>query len=65
MAPAALTDEELFPDATGSQSGRKTSLSVNSLDVLSVNQLLESVSSSVFNLYFTLNFVCWIWLLFI
>ncbi|KAL3506672.1 hypothetical protein ACH5RR_032054 [Cinchona calisaya] len=43
IAPAGLTDEESFPDASGSQSGRKTSLSVNSLDVLSVNQLLESV----------------------
>ncbi|XP_027119451.1 protein SEMI-ROLLED LEAF 2-like isoform X2 [Coffea arabica] len=43
MAPAGLADEESFPDASGSQSGRKTSLSVNSLDILSVNQLLESV----------------------
>ena len=45
MAPAGLADEESFPDASGSQSGRKTSLSVNSLDILSVNQLLESVSN--------------------
>ncbi|KAL6970765.1 hypothetical protein U1Q18_030454 [Sarracenia purpurea var. burkii] len=39
----ALTDEEAFPEPNGSQSGRKTSLSTNSLDILSVNQLLESV----------------------
>ncbi|CAK9157876.1 unnamed protein product [Ilex paraguariensis] len=43
MAPAALTDEEAFPDPSGSQSGRKTSLSITSLDILGVNQLLESV----------------------
>lgn len=41
--PTALTDEEAFPDLNGSQSARKTSLSINSLDILSVNQLLESV----------------------
>ncbi|KAL7176901.1 hypothetical protein ACSBR2_030271 [Camellia fascicularis] len=39
----ALTDDESFPGPNGSQSGRKTSLSINSLDILSVNQLLESV----------------------
>ncbi|GMP78576.1 hypothetical protein CsSME_00034475 [Camellia sinensis var. sinensis] len=39
----ALTDDESFPEPNGSQSGRKTSLSINSLDILSVNQLLESV----------------------
>ncbi|CAL5347990.1 unnamed protein product [Camellia sinensis] len=39
----ALTDDESFPETNGSQSGRKTSLSINSLDILSVNQLLESV----------------------
>ncbi|KAF7133204.1 hypothetical protein RHSIM_Rhsim09G0028200 [Rhododendron simsii] len=38
----ALSDEEAFPEPNGSQSGRKTSLSVNSLDILSVNQLLDS-----------------------
>ncbi|XP_043705000.1 protein SEMI-ROLLED LEAF 2 isoform X3 [Telopea speciosissima] len=43
MHPAALTDEESFPEESASQLGRKTSLSVNSLDILSVNQLLESV----------------------
>ncbi|XP_059632893.1 protein SEMI-ROLLED LEAF 2 [Cornus florida] len=43
MPPDALTDEEAFPEPNGSQSGRKTSLSINSLDILSVNQLLESV----------------------
>ncbi|XP_056694944.1 protein SEMI-ROLLED LEAF 2 isoform X2 [Spinacia oleracea] len=35
--------EEALPDASGSQSGRKTSISSNSLDILNVNQLLESV----------------------
>lgn len=38
---------ELFDDdstdANGSQSGRKTSISTNSLDIVNVNQLLESV----------------------
>lgn len=43
MAPPSLIDEEAISDANGSQSGRKTSLSINSLDILSVNQLLESV----------------------
>ncbi|CAI9777038.1 unnamed protein product [Fraxinus pennsylvanica] len=42
MAIVALTDDGSFPDG-GSQSGRKTSLSINSLDILSVNQLVESV----------------------
>ncbi|THG16839.1 hypothetical protein TEA_003762 [Camellia sinensis var. sinensis] len=42
----ALTDDESFPEPNGSQSGRKTSLSINSLDILSVNQLLESVMYS-------------------
>lgn len=39
----ALSDEESFPEPNGNQSGRKTSLSVSSLDILSVNQLLDSV----------------------
>ncbi|XP_062173237.1 protein SEMI-ROLLED LEAF 2 isoform X3 [Alnus glutinosa] len=39
----ALTDEEAFPEPSGSQSGRRTSLSINTLDIISVNQLLESV----------------------
>ncbi|KAJ8560366.1 hypothetical protein K7X08_004424 [Anisodus acutangulus] len=43
MEPPSLIDEEAISDANGSQSGRKTSLSINSLDILSVNQLLESV----------------------
>ncbi|XP_017975182.1 PREDICTED: protein EFR3 homolog B isoform X3 [Theobroma cacao] len=40
---AAMTDEEAFPEANGSQSDRKTSLSISTLDVLSVNELLDSV----------------------
>lgn len=43
LATPSLIDEEAISDANGSQSGRKTSLSINSLDILSVNQLLESV----------------------
>ncbi|KAB1213316.1 hypothetical protein CJ030_MR5G003614 [Morella rubra] len=39
----ALTDEEAFPEPSGSQSGRRTSLSMNTMDVISANQLLESV----------------------
>ncbi|XP_021752707.1 uncharacterized protein LOC110718207 isoform X1 [Chenopodium quinoa] len=35
--------DEALPDASGSQSGRKTSSSSNALDILNVNQLLESV----------------------
>ncbi|OIS98662.1 hypothetical protein A4A49_07409 [Nicotiana attenuata] len=46
MASPSLIDEEAISDANGSQSGRKTSLSINSLDILSVNQLLESVLES-------------------
>lgn len=43
MTPNALMDEESGPEPSGSQSDRKTSLSTNNTDVLSVNQLLESV----------------------
>ncbi|KAM6566790.1 hypothetical protein CsatA_025918 [Cannabis sativa] len=43
MPGGALTDEEAFPEPSGSQSDRKTSISISSLDILSVNQLLESV----------------------
>ncbi|XP_057544780.1 protein SEMI-ROLLED LEAF 2 isoform X2 [Amaranthus tricolor] len=35
--------DDVVSDANGSQSGRKTSISSNSLDILNVNQLLESV----------------------
>ncbi|KAL8153603.1 hypothetical protein V2J09_011363 [Rumex salicifolius] len=40
-APELLDDDS--NDANGSQSGRKTSISTNSLDIVNVNQLLESV----------------------
>lgn len=40
----SLIDEETLTEVNGSQSGRKTSLSMNALDILSVNELLESVS---------------------
>ncbi|XP_047334332.1 protein SEMI-ROLLED LEAF 2-like [Impatiens glandulifera] len=43
---ALSDDEDFFEDSRGSgshQSGRKTSMSINSLDILSVNQLLDSV----------------------
>ncbi|XP_039054751.1 protein SEMI-ROLLED LEAF 2-like isoform X2 [Hibiscus syriacus] len=40
---AAITDDEAFPEANGSQSDRKASLSLSTLDVLSVNELLDSV----------------------
>ncbi|XP_028757188.1 uncharacterized protein LOC114716365 isoform X1 [Neltuma alba] len=43
MAPVVLMDEEMEPEPSRSQSDRKTSLSFNNPDVLSVNQLLESV----------------------
>ena len=47
QASGALTDEEAFP--SGSQSGRRTSLSINTtLDIISVNQLLESVRKTSF-----------------
>lgn len=44
--PAALTDEEAFLEGGGNQSDRKTSLSASTLDILSVNQLLDSVRIS-------------------
>ncbi|XP_021659435.2 protein SEMI-ROLLED LEAF 2 isoform X3 [Hevea brasiliensis] len=43
MPAASLTDDESVTEANGNLSDRKTSLSVNSLDILSVNELLESV----------------------
>ncbi|XP_011026408.1 PREDICTED: uncharacterized protein LOC105127024 isoform X1 [Populus euphratica] len=43
MPAADLTDDETFTELNGSQSGRKTSISVHTLDILSVNELLESV----------------------
>lgn len=46
--PSALMDEEAFPDLYGSSSGRKTALPVKPIDILSVNQLLESVSWPLF-----------------
>lgn len=48
MPLAALTDEEALPEPNGSQSDRKTSLSVNTLDILSVNELLDSVRCPFF-----------------
>ncbi|KAJ6917421.1 protein SEMI-ROLLED LEAF 2 isoform X1 [Populus alba x Populus x berolinensis] len=47
MPAAALTDDETFTELNGSQSGRKTSISVHTLDILSVNELLESCSIQV------------------
>lgn len=44
MFPALIEDEDPFIEGTGSQSDQKISESINSLDVLSVNQLIESVS---------------------
>ncbi|KAL2332211.1 hypothetical protein Fmac_019792 [Flemingia macrophylla] len=43
MALDDLMDEEIGPEHSGSQSDRKTSMSTNYPDVLSVNQLLDSV----------------------
>ncbi|XP_020236006.1 protein EFR3 homolog cmp44E isoform X1 [Cajanus cajan] len=43
VAPVALIDEETRLEPSGSQSDRKSSLSSNSPDILSVNQLLQSV----------------------
>ncbi|XWS35272.1 hypothetical protein CRYUN_Cryun21dG0111900 [Craigia yunnanensis] len=43
MPLAAITDEEAFSEANGSHSDRKASLSISTLDVLSVNELLDSV----------------------
>lgn len=57
MPPGSLTDEEAFPEPSGSQSDRKTSLSINTLDILSVNQLLDSVRQALFyNLQLILNY---------
>ncbi|ONK72473.1 uncharacterized protein A4U43_C04F19800 [Asparagus officinalis] len=41
-----LDDEDEYPEACGSQSDRKMSESTNSIDVLNVNQLIESVIES-------------------
>lgn len=43
MPPGSLTDEEAFPEPSGSQSERKASLSISTFDILNVNQLLDSV----------------------
>ncbi|KAJ7947504.1 Arm repeat superfamily protein [Quillaja saponaria] len=43
MPPVAVADEEAVLEPSGSQSDRKSSLSINTIDILSVNQLLESV----------------------
>ncbi|MQL74847.1 hypothetical protein Taro_007208 [Colocasia esculenta] len=43
MPLATLEDEEAFTDTFGSQSDRKMSESMKSLDILSANQLIESV----------------------
>lgn len=43
MPPACMTDDDAFHDECGNQSDRKTSVSVNAFDILSVNQLIESV----------------------
>ncbi|KAF5728817.1 hypothetical protein HS088_TW21G00971 [Tripterygium wilfordii] len=43
MPSGALTDEDTFTEPNGSHSDRKSSISINTLDVLSVNELLESV----------------------
>lgn len=48
MPPACLTDDDAFHDESGNQSDRKTSLSMNAFDILSVNQLIESVCASFF-----------------
>ncbi|KAJ8755491.1 hypothetical protein K2173_019289 [Erythroxylum novogranatense] len=46
MPEDPLTDDDNFSEPNGSQSDRKTSLTVNTFDVLSVNELLESVSET-------------------
>ncbi|KAL5990945.1 hypothetical protein ACLOJK_011851 [Asimina triloba] len=43
MPKGSLSDDDTFAETSGNQSDRKTSLSTNTYDVLSVNQLLESV----------------------
>ncbi|RWR96819.1 hypothetical protein CKAN_02622200 [Cinnamomum micranthum f. kanehirae] len=43
IPPASLMDDETFPEGSGSLSDRKTSISTNTPEVLSVNQLIESV----------------------
>lgn len=54
IIPAAvLTDDDTLTEINGSQSDRKTSLSVNTLDILSVNELMESVRGANFMLFWT------------
>ncbi|MED6144654.1 hypothetical protein PIB30_017754 [Stylosanthes scabra] len=46
VTPKVSIGEESGPEPSGSQSDRRTSLSTNTTDVLSVSQLLESVSET-------------------
>ncbi|OVA04592.1 hypothetical protein BVC80_1713g22 [Macleaya cordata] len=43
IMPDTLTDKEAFPEVSGNHSDCRTSLSMNTLDIINVNQLLESV----------------------
>ncbi|KAI5558157.1 hypothetical protein BDE02_17G020900 [Populus trichocarpa] len=45
MPAAALTDDETFTELNGSQSGPRTSISIHTLDILSVKELLEPMKS--------------------
>jgi len=47
MPAAALTDNETFTELNGSQSGPRTSISVHTLDILSVKELLEPVRGAL------------------
>lgn len=49
MQVAALTDDEAIPEPSGSQSERKTSLSISNIEILSVNELLESVRQPLYS----------------
>lgn len=46
ITPVPFMDDDAFPEGSGSLSDRKTSISTNGLEVLSVNQLIESVCTA-------------------
>lgn len=56
IPPDALTDEEAFLEPSGTQSDCKTSVSTNNIDIISVNQLLESVRH-IFIIHFLIKFI--------
>ena len=51
-------DEETGPEQSGSQSDRMSSLSIHNPDILSVNQLLESVKTYMLIYLVLVDWLC-------